>query len=461
MSKRVDEFIDKLENGFPPMEHGYIVYEGGFFSSSVWYRFDLEADVWQWTDDLIYWYSVSENRPNVSTDNLLIINYLRLKSLNKSIKGMTKNLEDTRELEQIVHNLFINYKTLEKISIDQKYTDDVKIQDYQHQIDHEFKELDRLLASVLQLENNFEKDRESAKTRISQRAVLAQYTANIMREKMLVIEQRFKISYLMNGLKERLLEICVPDNLLETYKTEQLEDDLNQVCNFLNKKALFIDNNRVHSSVFNYQAKILNSLGISVNQNLAMNSEFIMYGINGLKSKNEKLNSIILDNNQKINDLESINDEMSEKIKTFDNSDKKLKTLEDELTSYDNNNRELCQQINELLSLNNINNKKIKDLELQLGKAESAKTDLGFQLYELESFISYKESEIYQLRSDNGILHKDNNQLKNTNGELKSENEKLKEQLDKILSLCPQVIYDNLEKVYVLKEDTYDLLEDD
>ena len=43
MSKRVKEFLDKLENDFPPMDQGYIIFQGGLFTKSVWYRFNLDV----------------------------------------------------------------------------------------------------------------------------------------------------------------------------------------------------------------------------------------------------------------------------------------------------------------------------------------------------------------------------------------------------------------------------------
>ena len=423
MYNRVKEFIDKLENGFPPMDHGYIVFYGGFWSNSIWYRFDLEAYCWQWTDDLVNWNSVIETNKNVNNDNMVIINYLRLKSLNKDIKIMSK------DLEQIVHNLFINYKTLDRPNIDDKYRDDIKIQDYLNQLDYEFSIMDKTVANLISIEDNYQNERDLLKTRQSQRLFLTNYTNTVISEKMYILDQRLKISYLINDLNMRLIQIMAPDHLLDTYKMEQLEDDINQVCNFLDKKTSFVDNNRVLTSILNYQGRILNSLGVSFNQNIAINNEFIYKGIYNLKEKNEKLNNTILNKNDQIALLENTGIEYFEKIKKLTNNEGVLLKNADECA------------------------KRVKSMELKYAILEASRMDLHYQNTELECSVSCNDDYILKLTNENKVLTKNNEVLRN-------ENTSLKEQLNKIIRLCPQIVYDLSEKDYVLREDSYDMLED-
>ena len=423
MYNRVKEFIDKLENGFPPMDHGYIVFYGGFWSNSIWYRFDLEAYCWQWTDDLVNWNSVIETNKNVNNDNMAIINYLRLKSLNKDIKIMSK------DLEQIVHNLFINYKTLDRPNIDDKYRDDIKIQDYLNQLDYEFSIMDKTVANLISIEDNYQNERDLIKTRQSQRLFLTNYTNSVISEKMYILDQRLKISYLINDLNMRLIQIMAPDHLLDTYKMEQLEDDINQVCNFLDKKTSFVDNNRVSTSILNYQGRLLNSLGVSFNQNIAINNEFIYKGIYNLKEKNEKLNNTILNKNDQIALLENTGIEYFEKIKKLTNNEGVLLKNADECA------------------------KRVKSMELKYAILEASRMDLHYQNTELECSVSCNDDYILKLANENSVFANENSVLAN-------ENTSLKEQLNKIIRLCPQIVYDLSEKDYVLREDSYDMLED-
>jgi len=402
MSKNVNEFIEKLENGFPPMDNGYIVYNCGFWSKPIWYRFDIETEHWEWTDNLCIWHSVIKQNINISPDNMIIINYLRLKSLNKNIKVMSKKMEDINELEDIVHNLFLNYKTLDKPIVDEKYKDDAKVLDYLNQLDLENNRLDEHMSGLIYIEDTFISERDKSRTRNSQKELLDNYTNSIIIKKILIVECKLKIAYLINGLKIRLNQISSPTHLLDTYKMEQFENDINQVCNFLDKKTNFVDNTRISTSIFNFQTRLLNSLGITVHENLAMNSELIFNGIQRLKEKIKK------------DSIDYVN---------------KIKNMEKEHSIF------------------------IKNLELKYGKLDASKKSIEFQNVELECSLSSNNDDIIRLMNENSILKKNSDKLE-------QENSILKNHVENILNLSPNIVYDENENTYLLKDDIYDMLDD-
>ena len=402
MSKNVNEFIEKLENGFPPMDNGYIVYNCGFWSKPIWYRFDIETEYWEWTDNLRIWHSVIKQNINISHDNMVIINYLRLKSLNKNIKVISKKMEDMNELEDIVHNLFLNYKTLDKPIVDEKYVDDAKVLDYLNQLDLENNRLDDHMSGLIQIEDKFILERDKFRTRNSQKELLDNYTNSIIIKKILIVECKLKIAYLINGLKIRLNQISSTTHLLDIYKMEQLENDINQVCNFLDKKTNFVDNKRISTSIFNFQTKLLNSLGITVHENLAMNSELIFNSIQKIK---EKMKKDALD--------------YETKIKNMEKEQSKL----------------------------------IKNLELKYAKLDASKKNIEFENTELECSLSSNNDDLVRLMNENAILKKNSDKLE-------LENSKLKNDVKNILNLSPNIVYDENESMYVLNDDIYDMLDD-
>ena len=415
MSKNVSIFIEKLENGFPTMDNGYIVYNDGFWSGLIWYRFDIEADQWEWTDNLIVWHSVSEQINNISKDNMLIINYLRLKSLNKNIKVLSKKMDGFNELEELVHRLFINYKTLEKPFVDDKHSEDHNILYYLTQLDFEYTQHNKIINNLMNIENTFIIEREKIKTRNSQKDFLTNYTNSVIIEKMLILESRFKISYLINGLKIRLIELDSPHNVLDTYKIQQLDDDINQISNFLNKKTDVINNKRMYNSMLNYQTCILNNLGLLCNENLQINNNLILESINKLTERNDK--------------LDILNNELNTKIKTLEN---------DKLVVIKN-----CDEV--------IN--RLKKVELKYAILEASKKDLLYENTELECNLSVNNEDLIKLRDENIVLHKNNENVL-------IENDKLKKQIENILNLNPNIIFNEIENIYQLKEDTYDMLDD-
>ena len=324
MSKRVKEFLDKLENDFPPMDQGYIIFQGGLFTKSVWYRFDLDSECWEWTYDLNTWYSVESNINDISLspDNGIIINYLKLKSSNKNIK-MT--------IGDDVHELFTNYKTIEKVLIDPNYAFDEKIQNTTEKLNFHFKELDRMSEIVSNYQNLIWSDKKEE----TEKPFLTNYNYKIILAKMNVIEHRLKISILNNNLKKRLQELIEQPN----------------------------------------KSKIITEFGSSQNEDLL----------------------------DKLNNQENI--------------------------------------------------KKIKSLEMKVAKSEALKTELKFQINELEIQLSSSDSEMY-------TLYKETEKIKTHNQTLSDENIQLKKHLDSVLALCPEISFDEHEKLYMRKEDTYDMVDD-
>jgi hypothetical protein len=362
MSKRVKEFLDKLENDFPPMDQGYIVFQGGLFTKSVWYRFNLDVECWEWTYDLNTWYSVESNinDTSLSPDNGIIINYLKLKSLNKNIK-MT--------IGDAVHKLFTNYNITEKVVIDPKYAFDEKIQNTMEKLNFHVKELDRTNEIVSNYQNLLCSDRKDQTT---ENSPLTSYNYRIILARMDVIDHRLKITILNNKLKNRLLELMEQPNT----------------------------------------SKIITELATKSDENSAVNNQL------------RDLKKTIIDYQIKYN--------------------QKCVSLE----NYKGQNEDLLDKMNNLENI-----KKIKSLEMKVAKSEALKTELKFQINELEIQLSNSDSEIY-------LLCKETEKLKVNNITLSDENIQLKKQLDSVLALCPEISFDEHEKSYMRKEDTYDMVDD-
>jgi hypothetical protein len=378
MSKRVKEFLDKLENDFPPMDQGYIIFQGGLFTKSVWYRFNLDLECWEWTYDLNIWYSVEStiNDTSISPDNGIIINYLKLKSLNKNIK-MT--------IGDAVHELFTNYNTIEKIAIQPKYVFDKKIQNITEKLNFHLKELDRKNETVSNYQNLVWSD---SKEKNTEKPFLTNYNYKIILAKMDVIEHRLKISILNNNLKNRLQELIEQSNK---------GDDIAMPA---------------------HQSKIITEIGTTPSYNIIENDKL------GFKNEIQNLKKTINDYQIKYN--------------------QKCVSLE----NYKSQNEDLMDKMN-----NQENIKKIKSLEMTVAKSEALKTELKFQINELEIQLSNSDSEMY-------TLCKETEKIKACNQILLNENIQLKKHLDSVLALCPEISFDEHEKSYLRREDTYDMVDD-
>jgi hypothetical protein len=357
------------------MDQGYIVFQGGLFTKSVWYRFNIDLECWEWTNDLNTWYSVESNINDtaISPDNGIIINYLKLKSLNKNIK-MT--------VGDAVHELFTNYNTNEKIAIEPIYAFDEKIQDTMEKLNFHFKELDRTNEIVSNYQNRLLSNKKDQGT---EKPALTNYNYKIILAKMDVIEHRLKISILNNNLKNRLHELM-----------EQP------------KKA----------DILAYQSKIITEFGDTSTEDITVNNQLVLKNqINDLK---KTINDYQIKYNQKCVSLEN----------------------------YKSQNEDLLDKLN-----NQENIKKIKSLEIKVAKSEALKTELKFQINELEIQLSSSDSEMY-------ILCKETEKIKTRNQTLSDENIQLKKQLGSVLALCPQISFDAYDNVYKLMEDTYDMVDD-
>jgi hypothetical protein len=363
MSKRVKEFLDKLENDFPPMDQGYIIFQGGLFTKSVWYKFNLDTEGWEWTYDLNTWYSVESNINDISLspDNGIIINYLKLKSSNKNIK-MT--------IGDAVHELFTNYKTIEKIVIEPYYSFDEKIQNTMEKLNFHFKELDRTNEIV----SNYQNQDQGI-----EKPFLTNYNYKIILAKMEVIEHRLKISILNNNLKNRLEELM----------KQPKKNDISA-----------------------YQSEIITEFGGASTVNITVNNQ--------IRDLKKTINDYQMKYNQKCISLEN----------------------------YKSQNKDLLDKMN-----NQENIKKIKSLEMKVAKSEALKTELKFQINELEIQMSNNDSEMYTLCNE---IEK----IKTRTQTLSDENIQLKNHLDSVLALCPEISFDVYDRVYKFREDTYDMVDD-
>jgi len=419
MSKNVSIFIEKLENGFPTMDNGYIVYDDGFWRGLIWYRYDIEADIWQWTDNLIKWHSVTEQIINISKDNMEIINYLRLKSLNKNIKVLSKKMDRYNEIEELIHRLFINYKTLDKPFVDEKYKKDHTILHYLTELQYEYTDHDIKLSNLMNIENTFIIESEKIQTRNSSKDYISNYTNSMIIEKLLILESRFKISYIMNGLKMRMVELDYPADISNSYKIKQLDTDINEICNFSNNKNYIIHNIQIYNSMLNFQTNLLYSLGLPTDKNLQINNEKILESIDDLKIKN----------GNEIEKLDMVNNELNTTIKKMENE----KLI-------------LIKNVDDIIN-------RLKKLELKYAILEASKKDLEYENSELECSICVNNEDILKLKNQNASLNK-------INDNLLLENDKLKKHIENVQKLCPNIIFNDIENIYVLKEDTYDMLDD-
>ena len=103
MSNKAKKFIFNYDNNKCEYDNDYIVYNPGFIHNTIWFRFNNIKIDWEWSNDLIYW---NKNYNNVNkcgiwvnslldrgNDINFIINYLRIKCVNKNIQVMTPKNE--------------------------------------------------------------------------------------------------------------------------------------------------------------------------------------------------------------------------------------------------------------------------------------------------------------------------------------------------------------------------------
>jgi hypothetical protein len=144
----------------------------------------------------------------------------------------------------------------------------------------------------------------------------------------------------------------------------------------------------------------------------------------------------------------AVNNQLRDLKKTINDYQIKYNQKCVSLENVKSQNEDLLDKMN-----NQENIKKIKSLEMKVAKSEALKTELKFQINELEIQLSNSDSEIY-------LLCKETEKLKVNNITLSDENIQLKKQLDSVLALCPEISFDEHEKSYMRKEDAYDMVDD-
>jgi chromosome segregation ATPase len=172
------------------------------------------------------------------------------------------------------------------------------------------------------------------------------------------------------------------------------------------------------ADILAYQSKIITEFGDTSTEDITVNNQLVLKNqINDLK---KTINDYQIKYNQKCVSLEN----------------------------YKSQNEDLLDKLN-----NQENIKKIKSLEIKVAKSEALKTELKFQINELEIQLSSSDSEMY-------TLCKETEKIKTRNQTLSDENIQLKQHLENILSLCPEISFDEHEKSYIRNEDTYDMVDD-
>jgi len=453
MSQKAIEFIEKLDRGNPPMDCGNIIFEGGFFSCPFWYRYNNRNSNWEWSNDLICWNSVFDKVDKeifyVSSDNIYIINYLRLKSKSKHIIKMETNLKN---LQTNINQFFNNSLLLDRIPILDKLLENERVQDYLNQLSFERNIYENQLSQFAILEMEYSKEMAKVRTRVSLKTTELNFMNQMDILKLEIIESRFKYNCLIGELNRYLYELNNKndeEDLLINYK---LEDQISQAVQFFNGNDTQIMNQDLSLSFLNYQIRLLGLMKVYLTGNLTQNQLAIENGIVGYQNSLENLSKEIRQKNNYIDELQKMN----------------------QLLSLDNTNvkKDNLNLTNSLLELENISKKDKKQLE-------NIKQDIAIKMESINSSINrinILETQIQDLENirlslvnENQSLNNKYEQLNMKNINLEKTNHELERKLDEqskknrklindILEKCPNLSYNDEEQIFENREDTYDII---
>ena len=433
MSQSAIEFIKKIESKKTPENGGLYIYEGGFFSMPIGYRFNRKLNEWEWSNDLYIWNSIHMTIDDeiycMSSDNIYIINYLRLKSKSKNIKDMENHLE---ALRQSLHNLYSNTSIFDPINIEDEQLRDDRVQDYIHQISFERGIYENQLSQLTAIELEYTQEQGRIRTRNSLKSMDTHYQTQLDSLKLQIIESRFKLNHLIAELQKYICGLKtkkdndLADDLLLNYK---LEDEVIQACNFLEGRENFINNQNLANSFTQFKKRLLKLLGLpETNESLEQviskyveNRQFVECTL--YKTKAE------LEETKKMNNL----------LRTDNESSKKDYSLIE---------KHYLIQKNQMDALNvelfNIKNETHSSL-LRIGTLESQVTDLE----NIRSTLIIEKEQM-----DKTIKQIDYEKTQSINS-LKQKNREL---IEKILTIQPDLIYNEEEGVFQNREDTYDII---
>jgi hypothetical protein len=282
MSEKAIKFIRDYEQNNSTYDNGYLLFNSGYFNNSIWFRFNVKINDWEWSNDLIYWNKKYDNNSKSSiwinslldrkTDINYILSYLRLCNVNKNILQMNDPIQQIYSYIDQLYNITLEFEN-NKI------------------LDNEIKSNFKLMNFII----------TNAKEHIEQNKIketnINNNTLNNLNEKNQVIIHKDTLNNLNNSIRKLNQELL------------QYKNNIINLSNYLTN----IDNNFetnhtiLHESLLIYQSSLLCELNVNSSNSISENTNLLYTNINML---NKKLDEFVYENNEL---KEKLDDQIFEK----------------------------------------------------------------------------------------------------------------------------------------------------
>jgi len=418
MSDKAKKFIYNYENNKCQYDNGYIVFNSGFLNNPIWFRFNNIKIDWEWSNDLIYWNKNYDNNRKCSiwinslldsaNDINFIINYLRFKDVNNNIQLMSEQIEHISSLIDEIYTMSIVVENNKKLNNDE--------------IKSSINKINASIKCVKDQIDKFKKDKHK-KNKISKEIKkdnieLHNLDDNIVCNNKNNANNPHK-SNLVTADKSILLNL---NNTIGRLNNEILsyKKDIFVASDYLNNNNNTIDKNNVlYEPFLIYQSSLLAELNIKSSDSISENTKLLYQSINKL---NEKIDNQISENYKLIDKLDNqiFEKNLCEKkingnkctIKSLDVTNK---NLENKLTSYEREIRDLISEIETYKNTQEGNCLKISGITLELEQKNTTisnlineKENMISSILQLNSNLEYDvDSNIFKVKDDYEILNSD------------------------------------------------------